>query len=134
MNYTAVIVDDESNVVELLTELIANEFDGLQVGGSAKTLTGAVKTIEEVKPDLVFLDINLPSGSGLQLLDHFTVRSFEVVFITGYASLEKLAVKYKPLGILTKPIDKENLRNVVEKFKTERRNATKRIIKNSNLL
>lgn len=134
MNYSALIVDDETNVVELLTDLIDDYCAGLFVMGSTKTLSGAVQFIEKKKPDLVFLDINLPAGNGLQLLDHFPVRSFDVVFITGYASLEKLALKYKPIGVITKPVDRDNLTNVVEKFKTQRKKAKTQVIKNNNLL
>ncbi len=133
MKYSAIIVDDEAMVVDLLTELINEECEGLDVAGSAGNLPDAIQLIEQNNPDLIFLDINLPSANGMQILDHFPTRHFEVVFITGYTTLESLARRYKPLGILSKPIDNEELRSVYDEFLSRDGQETKEAIHNESL-
>ncbi|MFP4471841.1 MAG: LytR/AlgR family response regulator transcription factor [Bacteroidales bacterium] len=134
MNHNAIIVDDEPVVVELLSQLISEHCPDLNIVGSAGNPDEAIKLIESHHPDLVFLDINLPSGSGLQILDHFPTRSFEVVFITGYTRLQSLAKQYKPLGILTKPIEVSELQAIISGFRAGCNQEQKKVIRNENLL
>lgn len=134
MKYTAIIVDDEPMVVELLSNLLTEYCEHLSLVAFTGHVNEAVKLIETKRPDLVFLDIHLPSGNGLQILDHFPTRFFEVVFITGYARLEPLAQRYNPLGILAKPIDVDELKTICSAFTASYNHKHKKLIRNENLL
>lgn len=100
-----IIVDDEYNAVEFINSLI-NEFcHNLEVVGKAHNITEAEKLINEKKPDLVFLDVEMPNGSGFDLLSRFPEKSFEVVFITAFNHYAIKAIKFSAVDYILKPIN-----------------------------
>ncbi|HPE34292.1 MAG TPA: response regulator [Bacteroidales bacterium] len=129
-----VIVDDEAVVFDVLKDMLQKIDNQLKVVGTATSKQDAIEVIKELNPNLVFIDINMPQGSGLELLDVFPVRSFETVFITGYASLEPLAKKYDHIGFVEKPIELDALKKVITSYRQKSGKASSKIHQNENLL
>jgi two-component system, LytTR family, response regulator len=104
-----VIIDDEKDAVNSL-ELILNEYcSDIAVVGKAHTAIDAVKEIQNRKPDLVFLDIEMPHGTGFDVLDSIPDRTFEVIFTTAYNDYAVKAIKAAALDYILKPVDIEEL-------------------------
>jgi two-component system LytT family response regulator len=129
-----VIVDDEPAVFDLIEDLLQNIDNQFKLAGSAKSKNEAIEVIQKNKPDVVFVDINMPRGSGFELLDFFPSREFEVVFITGYSALEPFTKKYPHIGFLTKPPDIDDLKKIVERIKSKYNNEGVKSIQNPKLL
>lgn len=100
-----IIIDDEQDAVTSI-ELIIKEFcPNLEVIGSANMIDDAWELIKKTEPDLIFLDINMPRGTGFDLLERFPLRKFDVVFITAYNKYEEKSAAYGAFAYLQKPID-----------------------------
>ncbi len=118
MNIQAIIVDDEKHSRETLKNLIEEFCEGVQVLTLASSINEASSAIQELKPDLVFLDIELQTGTGFDLLASLPEINFEVIFTTAFDQYAIKAVKFSSLDYLLKPIDLEELQVAVEKAKT----------------
>lgn len=116
--YKAVIVDDENRSVETLKSII-QQFcsDEVEVIGSANSVQEAYPLILANSPDIVFLDVEMPHGSGFDLLEKFTKPNFEVVFTTGFDHYAVTAIKFSALDYLLKPINIEEVREAISKAK-----------------
>jgi two-component system, NtrC family, response regulator HydG len=108
----ALVVDDDPEIVAVLTELVERE--GFAVT-SAPTMARAREEIAATVPDIVLVDIHLPDGSGLELLDDQGPAAPEVVLITGQASVETAvdALRRGAADYLTKPVDFPRLKMVL---------------------
>jgi two-component system, LytTR family, response regulator len=112
------IIDDEPNAIATI-ELIIKEFcSDIQVVAKANLIDQGWEIIRDTEPDLVFLDIDMPRGSGFDLLERFPIRKFEVIFITAYSKYENRAKQYGAFDYLNKPIDIELFIKVIERFRT----------------
>ncbi len=115
----AVIVEDEKNSQELLKELITEYCEGVEVVDIAGNVAEALEAIETQKPDLIFLDIELPDGDGFQVLEQVKDLNFEVIFTTAYDQYAMRAFKFSATDYLLKPVDIDELQaaaaRVVEK-------------------
>jgi len=111
------IVDDEPDAVASI-ELIIKEFcNDIEVVATANLIDKAWDLIKSTEPDLVFLDIDMPRGSGFDLLERFPIRKFEVVFITAYAKYTERAKNYGTFDYLLKPIDIDLFNKMIERFR-----------------
>lgn len=112
-----VIVDDEWSAAELLTLLIQRFCHDLHVVGIANSVHEAIDIIPKLKPDVIFLDIQMADGTGFDVLEALPAKNFETVFVTAYSHYAVQALKYSAVEFVSKPIDKESLLDVVEKVK-----------------
>ena len=112
----AVIIDDEENSQEALAILLERYCPEVEVIGKAQTVSESVQLIDDVKPELVFLDIALPDGQGFEVLDQVGHLGFEVVFTTAYDQYALKAFDFSALDYLLKPISAEKLQQSVERF------------------
>lgn len=120
----AVIIDDEPKNVKVIRNLL-NEFcPQVNVMGDANNSHDGKELILNRKPELVFLDIELPYGNGFDLLNELMPVDFEVVFVTAFDRYMLQALKYSALDYLLKPVKIDDLKNAVQ-------NAEVRIRKNS---
>lgn len=115
-NLKAIVVDDEELARKNLTMLL-NEYCGeMEVIGEAGNIVDARQMIEELKPDVVFLDIRMPSGSeGFDLLESLEERNFLVVFVTAFKDYALRAFNANAIHYVLKPIDIDDLQMAVEK-------------------
>jgi two-component system LytT family response regulator len=100
-----IIIDDEQNAVDFIFSIIGEYCPGLKVIGKAFNVVEGVEKIKELKPDLVFLDVEMPNGTGFDLLTHFPEKDFDVVFITAFNHYAIKAIKFSAVDYILKPIN-----------------------------
>lgn len=110
-----VIVEDEPKNMRILKDQLTNNCPQLTLVGEAENIESAETLINQVKPDLLFLDIEMPYGNAFDLLDKFDEIDFEVVFITAFSEYALKAFKYCALDYLLKPVDIDDLMVAVDK-------------------
>jgi len=113
----ALIVDDEERGVIALKRLLEGYCSDIEVCGTANSVSEAVSLIKELKPDVVFLDIEMPEQNGFQLLDNFDTIDFEIIFITAYHEYAIRAIRYSALDYLLKPVKISELQEAVERLR-----------------
>lgn len=114
----AVIIDDEIDAVKSLTIIITEYCEGITVVGTANSALEGLKLIKKTSPDLVFLDVEMPNGTGFDLLEGLTDRNFHLVFTTAYEHYAIRAIKANATDYLMKPIDIDELIQAIENVKT----------------
>lgn len=116
--YNCIIIDDENKARLLLQALIQDYCPELEVVGMADDLISGIEAIRQKKPDLVFLDIEMPGHSGLELLDMLGTNNidFEIIFTTAYQEYAVEAFRLSALDYLLKPIDFPKLREAIDRF------------------
>jgi two-component system LytT family response regulator len=119
----AVIVDDEKNAVGALSLILAKHCPGVCIVGRAASAAEAIKVIREKKPDLVFLDIEMPRGTGFHVLEAFPEREFAVIFVTAFDHYAIQAIKFSALDYLLKPVDRQELVQAVERAEKSKSSA-----------
>lgn len=112
-----VLVEDEDNARASLRRMLEKFCEGVEVVGEAANVKEGVALIQELEPDLVFLDIEMPEESGLVLFTYFERPSFRVVFTTAYGEYAIKAIRMAALDYLLKPIDLTELRGAVERYR-----------------
>ena len=110
-----ILIDDEQNLIQSLLYIFEKDFPQVEICGTANNIIAGKKLIEENDPDLVFLDIAMPVGSGFDLLEQLSEIRFEIVFMTSYHNYALEALKYMAMAYLLKPIDPLDLQKVIEK-------------------
>lgn len=114
----AVLIDDEPLLVKNLESLLKKYCPQVVVSGSANSLSTGKELIENVLPDLVFLDIEMPYGSGFDLLRSFESPPFEVIFVTAFDHYAIEAFKKSAIGYILKPIDIDELKATTQRAET----------------
>lgn len=112
----AIIVEDEVHNYERLERLLQKNCPTIEVIGIATTVDQAIDAIREGNPDIVFLDIELPDGTGFDVLDHFENESFSIVFTTAYDHYAIKAIKMGAADYLLKPIERDEMKHTVERL------------------
>jgi two-component system LytT family response regulator len=115
MTYRAVLVDDEDLAIKRLQRLLSDE-PTVEIVGTAVNGRKAVELVEELKPDLLFLDIQMPGMTGFDVirkLRHLPV----VIFTTAYDEYALQAFETSAVDYLLKPIEKARLRKALEKLR-----------------
>ena len=119
---TVIIEDDDSSISNL--ELLIDTYtSNLAVKGIAKTMSEGLTLINTVKPDLIFLDINLPDGNGFDLLNNTIVNNFKVIFTTVYDKYAVRAFEISALHYLLKPVTAEKLIEAVKRYPAETKDS-----------
>lgn len=129
----AVIIDDEQNNIDNLRVLLAKHCADVIIIASALNADEGKRAILLQKPDLVFLDIQMPDKSGFDLLRSLSAISFEIIFVTAFDQYALQAIKFSAVDYLLKPINVNDLKNAVEKA-TERIAARKQNYQLENLI
>jgi len=110
----ALVIDDENRTKELIVKMI-NSF-GLEIeaipGGN--NVSSGIESIKAYDPDIVFLDIQMPDGTGFDLLKGLKEKNFELIFITAHEEFAIKAIKFSALDYILKPIDQTELKAAVE--------------------
>jgi two-component system LytT family response regulator len=113
MSTTCVIVDDEKLARDLLKEFLEN-YPEIEVLGEADQGTDAVEKIDKLKPDLVFLDVQMPGMTGFDVLEDIEHEPY-VIFVTAYDQYAIKAFEKNAVDYLLKPLDEERFRNAVSR-------------------
>ncbi|MBC7874597.1 MAG: response regulator [Ferruginibacter sp.] len=115
MKYKALIVEDEIRSRDFLKNLVEEYCPGLVVAGTAGNVEEAVSFINTRLPDIVFMDIEMQTGTGFDVLQQVKQRNFHVIFTTAYDHYAIKAIKFSAVDYLLKPISLEELQAAVGK-------------------
>jgi len=120
----AVIVDDEPKSRDVLSTLLSRFCPEVEVVATAASVAEAEQVIREHHPDLLFLDIEMPGGNGLQLLENGAIGNADVIFVTSYAHYAIPALRLSAVDYLLKPVEIEELKSAI--VRVAERQVTKR--------
>ena len=113
----SIIIDDEHYGRQALKIVIEQKCPDVEIVAICDNPEGGLEKIRELRPDLVFLDIQMPGMSGFDLLQQIHPITFEVIFVTSYDQYAIRAIKFSALDYLLKPVDENDLILAVEKAK-----------------
>ncbi len=130
----ALIVDDESDAVNFIRSIIQEYCPKLEVIGTANTAKDGIRLIMEHQPELVFLDVEMPHGSGFELLAHFPKKMFDVIFITAFNQYALRAIKFSAVDYILKPINISEFIEAVDKVMQKKSLSVNRDIHYSELI
>lgn len=115
--YSACIIDDESNSREVLELMIQENHPELEIVGSAANLQQGIQLIRACRPDVIFLDVEMPGGSGFDLVKQLEEPLPEIIFCTAYGHYAIKAIECSALAYLLKPVSSQKLHEAIEKVK-----------------
>ena len=115
----AIIIDDEVMARTLMRKMLNEYCKEVEVIADCADLPAGVKAIRKLKPDVVFLDIEMPGYSGLELLDFFDEHEigFSIIFVTAYNNYAIKAFKMSAVDYLLKPVEPSDLEQAIERLK-----------------
>jgi two-component system LytT family response regulator len=128
------IVDDEADAVGFISSIIKEYCPKLEVIGFANSVKDGVRLIIEKQPELVFLDVEMPHGSGFDLLAQFPDKTFDVVFITAFNQYAMKAIKFSAVDYILKPINISEFIEAVDKVTEKRSHSFNQQINYGELL
>lgn len=114
------IVDDEEHAREMLITALSICYVETEVIGTAATVEEAAEKVNSLKPDLILLDINLPDGTGFDVLDKLIDKKTLIVFVTAYDHYAVKAFKFSAVDYIVKPVDIDELESAIEKAKEQK--------------
>jgi len=112
----AVLIDDEKNALEVLEWQVKTFCPQLQVAAMCMSADEGIEAIKTHRPQLVFLDIEMPVKNGFEVLNAFTDAWFDVIFTTAYNQFAIKAIRLAAFDYLLKPVDAEDLKECVERY------------------
>jgi two-component system LytT family response regulator len=115
MSYKAVLVDDEPLAIKRLERILGPYQDTIEIVGKAQSGADAVELINELRPDLVFLDIQMPELTGFDVLERLDYTPL-VIFSTAYDEYALRAFEVNSIDYLLKPVDPKRLKQAVDKL------------------
>ncbi|MBX7053020.1 MAG: LytTR family DNA-binding domain-containing protein [Flavobacteriales bacterium] len=114
----AVLIDDEASNRDVLRKLLTRFCPEVEIVGEAAHANAGYELIHKVKPDLVFLDIQMPQGNAFSMLNKFSTIDFRIIFVTSYDQYAVKAIKFSALDYLLKPVEVDDLIQAVERAKS----------------
>lgn len=121
----AILVDDEPDGIRTLMRMLELHCPQVAVVATCSNAAFAKEQITELKPDLVFLDIQMPGQSGLELLTDLMPKNFEVIFVTAYDQYMLQALQFSAADYLLKPVDEDRLIEAVARVEKRMKEGTK---------
>jgi len=124
----AIIIDDDSNLRQGLLHLLKQLAPDIEVIAQADEVARGLEMLHQLKPDVLFLDIQLTDGTGFDILEKYQKNygkpKFQVVFITAHEQYALRAFRFSALDYLLKPIDVEDLQQVIDKVRINHNKTT----------
>ncbi|MGD9994542.1 MAG: LytR/AlgR family response regulator transcription factor [Salinivirgaceae bacterium] len=114
---TTIIIDDEDRARETIKEMLAIYCPELELIGEANSVIRGIQQIKTLQPDLVFLDIKMPDGTGFDLLNRIDKKRFALIFLTAYDEYAVKAFRFSAIDYLLKPLDPDELITSVDRVK-----------------
>jgi two-component system LytT family response regulator len=112
--FRTLIIDDEW-LIRLELRNLLSQYPNIEIVGEAANLKEALQAVRESKPDLVFLDIQMPGGSGFAFLEQVEIN-FKIIFVTAFAQHFARAQKFGAIDYLLKPISKDRLARTMQRL------------------
>ena len=120
----AIIIDDERNSRNALRQKLLNHCTNVMIIAECENGEEGIENIEKKKPDIVFLDVEMPRMNGFTMLQQLKNKNFEVIFVTAYDHYAIKAIRYSALDYLVKPVEIDDLKNAINRV-IEKMNITK---------
>jgi len=111
----AVVIDDIETIRKNNIAIIKSNCPNISIVGQADSVESGLQLIRQLVPDLVFLDVEMPDGTGFDLLQKLKPIAFKVIFITGHEDFAIRAFRFSAIDYLLKPLDAEELAEAVKK-------------------
>jgi two-component system, LytTR family, response regulator len=111
----ALLIDDEPDGIRTLEKMLTRHCPQVEIAGTCSNAMAAKQMIESVKPDVIFLDIQMPGKSGIELLTELAPKDFEVIFVTAYNEYMLQALQFSAADYLLKPVDEDRLIEAVDR-------------------
>jgi two-component system LytT family response regulator len=111
----AMLVDDEPDGIRTLQKMLERHCPQVKIAGCSTNAVMAKQQLEELKPDVLFLDIQMPGKSGLEMLSAMPTKNFEVIFVTAHNEYMLQALQYSAADYLLKPVDEDRLIEAVQR-------------------
>jgi two-component system LytT family response regulator len=121
------IIDDEQNARSALRGLLSRLAPEIQLIGEAANVSSGLELISQSRPDLVFLDVQMPDGTGFDLLAQIPEPAFKVIFVSAFDRFAVTAFRFSAIDYLLKPVQAEDLLNALEKIDKGSENQTAKI-------
>ncbi len=122
--FRTIVVDDERNAVDFIVSIIGEYCPQLKVVGTAGNVDEAINIVGKESPDLLFLDVDMPNGTGFDLLRHFPEKEFDVIFITAFNHYAIQAIRFSAVDYILKPINISEFTEAVERVIKKRSDAS----------
>jgi two-component system LytT family response regulator len=116
-NITCIIIDDESSARDVLENVLENYFPSITILDKCEDVPIGVESIKTNKPNVVFLDVQMPNYAGYEIINFFDSIDFEIIFVTAYNNYAIKAFELSAIDYLVKPISREKLGNAISKLK-----------------
>lgn len=116
---TAILVDDDHYHLKALESLLSENFRQVKVLAMCSNVPEGVKMLSELKPQLVFLDVEMSPYTGFDLLEMVEEREFEVIFTTSYQQYAIRAIKASALDYISKPVTIQQLSEALQRYKSK---------------
>ena len=113
----AILVDDEPVGIRTLKKLLELNCPEIEILATYTDAVSAMNKLEEVQPDVIFLDIQMPGKSGLDMLADICEKKFEVIFVTAHNQYILQALQLSAVDYLMKPVDEDRLVEAVQRVK-----------------
>lgn len=107
--FKAVIIDDESKARNALKNMLSQHCPTIEVAGEGDCVKAGLEAIQTFQPDVVFLDVQMPDGTGFDLLEQLTDIRFKIIFASAYDKFAIQAFKFSAVDYLQKPVEAEKL-------------------------
>ena len=111
----AVVIDDIEGIRKRNITIIQANCPNIAVIGQAESVATGMTLIKQLSPDIVFLDVEMPDGTGFELLQKLSPLTFKVIFITGYEDFAIKAFRFSAIDYLLKPLNAHDLMEAVKK-------------------
>jgi len=115
-----VLIDDEKNALEMMEWLLKTYCPEVEIMAMCNSSELGIEAINKHRPDIVFLDIEMPNMNGFDMLEKFDRLFFDVVFCTAYDQFAIKAFKYSALNYLLKPVDPDDLKNTIRRIEDKK--------------
>ena len=120
-----ILIDDESNSLEMMEWLLKTYCPQVTIEAMCNSAEKGIAAIQKYRPDVVFLDIEMPKMNGFDMLEQFEKLTFDVVFCTAYDQFAIKAFRYSALNYLLKPVDPEDLKETIRRMEEKRSSPSK---------
>ncbi|MFT4155417.1 LytR/AlgR family response regulator transcription factor [Parafilimonas sp.] len=121
----AILIDDEKNALEMMEWLLRTYCPQVTIAAMCNNAEAGIEAIYRYKPQVVFLDIEMPRMNGFSMLEQFDKLFFDVVFCTAYDHFAIKAFRYSAVNYLLKPVDPDDLKQTIQRIEEKSSVPTK---------
>ena len=123
MPIKSLIIDDNPLNIEILTDLLKENHPDIILSGTAHNGQTAIEKIQSLKPDLIFLDVEMPDMNGFEVLAYLKSIDFQTIFVTAHSHYAIQAIRFNALDYIVKPINPDELRQAIKRFRSKGKEA-----------